>query len=110
MLSKTLSNEIKLITDKVHIILIEPGLYHTGFNQLMFEDKYDRKSFQKYFDAQIAQLQKREYWVEHYLEKKRLDTIVKKIREAIEAEHPKKIYRAPLLQVLGSKIYQLFLL
>lgn len=109
-LSTSLRYELKERKSKIDVILIEPGLYHTGFNQLMFEDKYDRKSFQKYFDAQIAQLQKREYWVEHYLEKKRLDTIVKKIREAIEAEHPKKIYRSPLLQVLGSKIYQLFLL
>ena len=109
-LGTSLRYELKERKSKIDIVLIEPGLYHTGFNQLMFDDKYDRTSFRTYFDAQIMQLQKREYWIERYFEKRHLDTIVKKIRKAIDTDYPRKVYRAPFLQVLGSKIYQLFFL
>ena len=41
------------------------------------------------------------------LSKKRLNSIVKKIRLAITEENPRFIYRAPFFQVVGAKLYNL---
>ena len=41
-------------------------------------------------------------------EKENLNSIVSKIEKAVVIDNPKFIYRAPLLQVIGAKLYQLF--
>jgi short-subunit dehydrogenase len=38
----TLRKELKTINSDVKIILIEPGAYHTGFNQQLINTKYDK--------------------------------------------------------------------
>ena len=43
------------------------------------------------------------------IEKKRLNSIVTKMINAIESNNNKLIYRAPLIQVLGAKLYMLLL-
>ena len=32
---------MKLLDTEIKIVLVEPGMYHTGFNQVMLENKYD---------------------------------------------------------------------
>ena len=107
-LSTTLKNELKLITDIIHIELIEPGLYHTGFNQIMAENKYDWMKEDSYFKELIPKLKAKEKLMFDILEKEKLNSIVDVIIKAIEDIKPEFIYRAPTSQVLGAKIYQLF--
>lgn len=107
MLSKTLSNEIKLITDKVHIVLIEPGLYHTGFNQVMLESKYDYMK-DSHFKEKLDKISIKEKLIFDSLEKNDTNSITNKIVEAIKVDSPKFIYRAPITQVASAKIYNLF--
>ena len=58
ILTKTLQKEIKLLHKRIDIILVEPGMYHTGFNQVMFEEKYDWMHVESYFQEQIDTIRK----------------------------------------------------
>ena len=61
-----------------------------------------------YFNAQLDLIRKRENLFFGILEKHNLDSISNKIVKSIIKDNPKFIYRAPLLQVIGTKIYQIF--
>lgn len=106
-LATTLKNEMKLISNNIDIILIEPGLYHTGFNQLMAENKYDWMQESSYFKKQIPKIKAKEKLIFELMEKEKLKSITNKIIQAIEDDNPKFIYRAPTSQVIGAKIYDL---
>lgn len=105
MLSSSLKKELKCITKNIKIVLIEPGMYHTGFNQVMLENKYDNMDL---FKDEINLIRKKENLFFNLIEKKNLDSIVNKIYNAVISDDSKFIYRAPLFQVIGVKLYQLF--
>lgn len=106
-MTEALRWELKEINSPVSVILIEPGLYHTGFNQVMFENKYDWMYIDSYFQGQIEQIRSQEKMILAVFEKRQLASIVKQIVRAIESEHPKFIYRSPISQVIGAKLYLL---
>lgn len=108
MLSHTLKYELKLITDNIKISIIEPGIYDTGFNQVMLENKYSWMEVESFFNNQIEIIRKRENLFFKLLEKNNLDSISNKIVKAIKSNTNKFIYRAPLSQTLAAKIYQIF--
>lgn len=107
-MTQALKLELKDLKTDIQICLIEPGLYHTGFNQVMLENKYAWMSIDSYFQNQIDQIQKRENLMCKLLEKKNMNSIVKQIVKAIESKKVKPIYRAPILQVIGAKLYLIF--
>ncbi len=107
-MTTVLRREMKLLDTNIGIHLIEPGLYGTGFNQMMFEDKYPRMKKQSYFKSEIEFIQSRECMMLHYLEKKNLKSIVNKIISAVEDDSDQFIYRAPFSQVIVTKLYELF--
>ncbi len=103
MIAKTLQRETKLLGFPLDIIVIEPGLYHTGFNQLLFESKKMRNDC---FQLQKERIEKGEKLL-LFLEKKNLKSIVKQVSRAIYEPYPLSIYRAPLFQSIGAKLYQI---
>lgn len=107
-MTECLKKELKVIDSKVDICLIEPGLYHTGFNQVMLENKYKWMDIDSYFSYCIDFIRAKEDFVFKMLEKHELKSIVKKIIKAIKSKHPNFIYRAPLSQVVIAKGYQIF--
>lgn len=107
-LTTTLKNELKILNTNVRVVLIEPGMYHTGFNQVMLENKYDWMNEKSYFENELNLIKKRENLFFSLLEKNKLNSIVNKIMKAVEKEKPKFIYRAPFIQVFGAKLYQIF--
>lgn len=100
-----LQKELWLMGSSVSVSLVEPGLYHTGFNQVLLENKYDNG---EYFDDIKKELYNVEHFIFNVLEKKKLDSIVVQIVRATEDKRPKKVYRAPFLQSKLAKIYSLF--
>lgn len=100
----SLQIEEKLLDNSISFILIEPGLYHTGFNQYMLSYIPDDKVFTNLRE----QIYKIEDALVTILEKKNLTSIVTKIILAVEEENPKSVYRAPFLQALFCKIYSIF--
>lgn len=107
MLATTLKNELKLISNNIKIKLIEPGLYHTGFNQLMMGNKYDWMDKASYFKNEIPKIKAKEKLMFDLLEKGKLDSIVDEIICAIKDKNNKFLYRAPTSQVLAAKFYNL---
>lgn len=104
-LTIALKNELKLLNNNIKIVLIEPGLYYTGFNQVMLENK-DR-DYQSYFDDCIKIINAKENLMLRILEHRDLTSITNKIVKAIHERNPKFIYRAPFMQSIGSKIFEL---
>ena len=71
-MARILKKELKLITSKIKVVLIEPGMYHTGFNQVMLDNKYNN-NINSYFNYQIRQIRKKENFIFSLLEKKNYD-------------------------------------
>ncbi len=107
-LTEALNFELKLLEEKIDIVLILPGLYNTGFNKLMFDKKYEFMDVDSYFEHHIQLIKKSENIILKLFEKRKLDSIVNKIETAIKTEKPKFIYSAPLSQNLFVKIVSLF--
>ncbi len=107
-LARTLRKELKYLHSKIEIAVIEPGLYHTGFNQVMFQNKYEWMDIDSYFSMCMDKIRRKEKLLEKYVEKKSLHSIEKRILESIKEKHPCSIYRAPFLQTVFAKTYQIF--
>jgi len=101
-LTECLNLEFKLNKNNIKIILIEPGLYHTGFNQFMLSN-YDIKNI---FEDEIKIIEF-ENKIFNVLEHRNLESITNKIYKAIITNNPKFRYKSPLFEVIISKIYQL---
>lgn len=103
-LAISIKKELKLINKNIKVCLIEPGAYYTGFNQIMIENKFSWMKQKSYFNN-LNKLREKELKMFNLIEKKRLNTIVWKIEDAILSNNPKFIYSAPFFQVLFLKIY-----
>lgn len=98
-----LKKELKLITDDIQIKLIEPGIFNTGFNDVMIENK--NKSI--YFSKLEPKLTEVEAKLFSFIGHNKKDSIVKKIVKAVESNSNKLVYSAPFFQKLTSKIYSI---
>lgn len=107
-LATALRSELKLLNKNISISVIEPGAYHTGFNQVMLENKYSWMEKRSYFKEHLNEIREREKFIFNLLEKKNYDSIVEKIVNEVESEKPKFIIRAPIMQVIGIKLYSFF--
>lgn len=108
ILSATLRLEMKLLNKNIDVVTIKPGLYQTGFNDVMLEDKYDRMNIDTYFKKQLEWLKKYETPFYHLLETKNLNKIANKIVKAITSKHPRCTYSSRISQILFVKLYHLF--
>ena len=106
--ARSLYYESKLLSTKVDIVLVEPGLYKTGFNQLAFDKKYDFMDYNSFFENQVELIRKSENIFLWLFEKRNLNSIAKEIYEAVTVTKPRFRYSAPFSQNLFSKIFNLF--
>ena len=106
MTGKCLRKEIKAINKNIKVCIIEPGLYKTGFNRFMIENKYNEETIFKDFYDSIRNLENE---ILDFSAKKKYDSITKQIIKAVKEENPKEIYRAPMFQNLLIKLYIKFL-
>ena len=103
-IATTIRREIRLLTDKIKVKLIEPGIFNTGFNDIMIENKLERES--SYFDLEnISLKQKKLFKLIGY---DNLNSITNKIVEAVMDDNNRLVYRAPFLESLMTKLYMLF--
>ena len=98
-----LKSELKLINKNIKVSLIEPGMYKTGFNEIMLEEKYEIKD--TLFKNELAKIRKKENIFWNLFQYKNKRGIVKQIIKSLE--HDRFIYSAPKLQRMISKIYML---
>ena len=106
--TRTLYYESKLLDAKLDIVLIEPGLYKTGFNKLAFDKKYEFMDYNSFFDTQIELIRSLENTYLWLFEKRSLRSISNKIYEAVTTLRPHYRYSAPFSHNLFAKIFNLF--
>lgn len=106
-IARSLYYESKLLKSKIDIVLIEPGLYKTGFNKLAFDKKYEFMDNDSFFKSQIELIRKVENAYLFLFERRKLKSIANKIYEAITIDNPKFRYSAPFSHNLFSKIINL---
>jgi short-subunit dehydrogenase len=102
-------DEIHQVAPDVHISLVEPGAYATGFNQRMFATKYEWMDENSYFWPIIQKLKSQDEDFKK-IEEQTTQGIVKKIVKAVDAHKPHLRYVAPwyqgmyvrLLRILGK--------
>ena len=102
-LTTSLYKELKSVDSNVKVIIIEPGLYRTGFNEVMMDNKYDDE------DSMFKEYRKR-YMImnnlKSLLSSNNLKSIVDQIVKAVEDENSRFKYKAPFIhQVLKSLCY-----
>tara|TARA_R110002126_G_scaffold155833_3_gene303101 strand:- start:123153 stop:123947 length:795 start_codon:yes stop_codon:yes gene_type:complete len=104
-----LREEMDTLGKGINVSVIEPGAFHTGFNQSMLGKKYEWMEKQSFFSPeQIARLKKRESKEFKMLEEKTTRAIVNKIVQAAEADRPWLRYVAPWLQGFGVRMMRIF--
>ena len=108
MICKTLKYELKYLNDSISITLVEPGAYHTGFNQVMIDNKIlftykDSKTCRN--EENINRLQRNLF---RLFEKDDCNDLVKKIIREMEKEKPRFRIRKPVLQGVFLRLYLIF--
>jgi len=100
--------ELHKLSKNIHVSLIEPGAYHTGFNQKNIAKKYEWMDKKSYFYKMIDQLKKEENKYFNMMELKSTKSIVAKFVKASEAKKPHLRYSAPWWQYLGVQVMRIF--
>lgn len=103
-LTTCLKKELKLITNDIKVKLIEPGIFNTGFNDVMIENK--KESI--YFDSLEPTLTNTMKGLFSFFGYQHTNCITNKIIKAIESDSNKLVYSAPLSQKIVAKLYSLF--
>ena len=106
--ARCLYYESMLLASKIDVVLVEPGLYRTGFNKLAFDKKYDFMDYNSFFESQIELIRKGENIYLWLFEKRSVNSIARKIYDAITVSKPYFRYSAPFSHNLFSKIVNLF--
>ncbi|MEI7619958.1 MAG: SDR family NAD(P)-dependent oxidoreductase [Candidatus Falkowbacteria bacterium] len=96
--------ELKKIKSKIKISVVEPGTYHTGFNQRVMATKYTWMDEYSYFYKIIGKIKKEEEMTFKILERKTTKSIVNKIVQAVESGSPRLRYVAPWWQALFVRV------
>src|ERR1035437_2894750 len=106
--AEILRQELMMITKTVHISVVEPGTYHTGFNQDVMATKYTWMDESSYFYKIIDKIKEQEETTFKLLERKNNKSIVNKIVKAVESNNPRLRYTAPWWQALFVQIGRIF--
>jgi len=104
-----LNKELKQLPKvRIPVILIEPGSYATGFNQLNVSKQFNWMKINSYFRNHINQLQRKQYLYFKVTESTNMDSIVNKYIAAVENPRPKFRYIAPCIQGCVVKARDIF--
>jgi short-subunit dehydrogenase len=106
--AEALRREIHKVHKNIHVSLIEPGGYHTGFNQKNIAKKYVWMTKQSVFYPIIPQIKTTEERQFRITESRTTQSIVRKIVKAAEAKKPKLRYSAPWWQAFGVQLLRMF--
>lgn len=103
-LTTCLKKELKLITDDIKVKLIEPGIFNTGFNDVMIENKEKSIYFQD-LEPELTTIEKKLFYLVGH---DNTGCIVRKIIKAVESDSNRLVYSAPFFQKLGVRVYSFF--
>ena len=108
MLGETIRKELKYINSNISISLIEPGAYHTGFNQVMIDNKNKYLEHNNLVYKYREVINKKQRKLFDFIEENNYDSLINKIIKEIESNNPKFKIKAPFIQSFLTKIYVIF--
>lgn len=88
----------------VHVSLVEPGPYRTGFNQRLANSKYAWMEKASYFKDRIATMKRSEKRMLDLGELRSTRSVVRRIVRASESARPKLRYVSPWYVALGVRV------
>ena len=107
--ASVLKKELKQIpSSNLEVAIIEPGAYHTGFNQKNISKKYEWMKKHSYFKEILPKIKLREENIFNFLELKKLDSIVKQYIHVVEDPSLKLRYTAPKYQAFFIQLGRIF--
>lgn len=106
--AESMRTEVHRVRKNVHISLVEPGAYHTGFNQKNIAKKYEWMDENSIFYPILKKIRKEEDRQFKFTELKSTQSIVKQIIKAAEATKPGLRYTAPKWQAWGTQVLRIF--
>jgi len=104
-----LRDEMKVLDKGINITVVEPGAFHTGFNQSMSGSKFEWMEKGSLFSTeQIEKVKNKENREFKFLEAKSTKSIVDKIVIAAGSTRPKLRYVAPWIQGVFIQLARIF--
>ena len=105
-----LREEMKILGKGIHVSVVEPGPYNTGFNRKLVDDQFDwmKKEGSLFTPEQIAARKEKGDRLLRWFEVGTTDTIVDKIVSAAEATKPRLRYVAPWTFGLLVRLLRIF--
>ena len=104
-----LRSEMKTLGKKIHICVVEPGAYHTGFNQRLSDSRFEwMKNGSIFSDKQIEEMKADADRSFRWVESRSTASIVRKIVSAAEAKRPRLRYVAPWSTALAVRVLRTF--
>lgn len=108
MLCRTIKKELEYLKSDISISVIEPGAYHTGFNQVMIDNKSKFLDKDSFFYKKRISINRMQRHLFSLLEKDSYDDLVNKVVKEIEKEKPQFMIRRPIFLNVFLKLYFLF--
>lgn len=103
-----LRSEMMTLGKGIHVSVVEPGAYRTGFNQRLSDSRFAwMRNGSIFSDAQIAKMKRDADRTFRWTESKSTASIVKKIVAAAEAKSPRLRYVAPWTTALGVRLLRI---
>ena len=107
MLTLTIRKELEYLNKNISISLIEPGAYDTGFNKVMIDNKVKFLNKNSKILKNAFYINRMQRNIFTLIEKKNYNSIIKKIVKQVERDKPKLHIKAPLIQGIFVKLYNL---
>ncbi len=99
-----LYKELKTIHSQVSVSVVEPGAYHTGFNQRMVTSRREYIEPDSPFYSEMEQGIIKDLKQFDFIEERKLDSIVDAIVRAATVKNPRFRYSRPYLQAWGVQL------
>lgn len=107
-LAKTLRLELEYLDSNIQLSLIEPGAYHTGFNQVMIDNKSKYLEQDNPIYENISSINRLQRNLFAMLEEKETTGLVGEIVGEVEKEKSKFLIREPWIQGVIAKLFFFF--
>jgi short-subunit dehydrogenase len=104
----TMRKEIHRVRKHVHVCLVEPGSYNTGFNQKNIAKMFEWMDESSIFYPIINDIKEEGYRLFKLTESRSTRSIVRRIVRASEAKKPGLRYSAPVWQAIGIQLQRVF--
>ena len=105
--AEAMRRELAMLDDNIWVSVVEPGAYHTGFNQRMFATKYQWLGPRAIFCPLLPALRQKEERRFALIEVASTKSLVDQIVKAVRSPRPKLRYSAPWWQAWSVNLQRI---